>query len=348
MNSITLLSEEKAKHEWNEFVQSLDDVVPFSFHPELFYFYRDGLHWKPYYFLFYQKEKLIAVLPLVDTGRAWVSLPHFSYGGWLSGTPADAEEMIQHVAGVLNRQQMEPGFYRCDMNEVKTEKKTIPYLFVRALNPPGTQTEKVTSYMQLPQSKEEFCQMLSSNLRRKIRKAERHGFYTKTGSAELLRDFYQVYALRMHQLGSPAYGHSFFRKLIQSLGGESGRIFVVYHENRPVGGALLLSYNGFYESAWFATNPQYNSYHIADFLHSVMIDGVISRQGKIYSFGRSTADGSVYVYKNHWPVQNYPLFLYNTMNRPTVRNHSWLSGLWKYSPRIVADRLGPVLIRHIY
>lgn len=349
MSGISLLSEEQAKHDWNEFVQSLEEVVPFSFHPELFYFYRDGLHWRPYYFILYKEEKPIAVLPLVYTGRAYVSLPHFSYGGWLVKEEVK-ESLLNAITIFLDRRKPVPGFYRAEDSLISIGEPSKLPLFVRGLMRLGTEMHpaKVTSLMQIPQKEEVLGALLSSNLRRKIRKAKQKNFIVRNGGEELLADFYPVYAQRMHQLGSPAYGCSFFRKLIQQTPKEDTRIFVIYDGTRPIGGALLLSYRGFYESAWFATDRKYMQFYISDYLHEKIIRYTIAQGGMVYSMGRSTEQGSVYKYKNHWPMQHHPLYWYNTTNFPSVRNQLWLSKIWKNSPRFIVDKLGPVFIMHIY
>lgn len=88
--------------------------------------------------------------------------------------------------------------------------------------------------------------------------------------------------------------------------------------------------------------------YISDFLHWQMIQYAIEHRAKVYSFGRSTKDGTVYRYKNHWPVVNQPLYEYSQNRTIDIKNHKWLAGLWRNIPYPVAYALGPVLIKHIY
>lgn len=351
MPTLIPIEESKAILLWNNFSSSIPEPTPFSFNPFLFFFFQKYFKWKSYYILLYNNQKLSGLLPLVHTGKAYVSLPHFSYGGWLTKKGVEiSENRLNKLITLLDEEQTSPGFYRVDLPLI-AEGQTDKYpLFVRGLYRLGTKMHpaKVASFMRLPLKQEELNALLSSNLRRKIRKATKKFGNVRFGGEELLNDFYQVYQLRMHQLGSPAYSRSFFSKLLLNSGKESVRVVVAYDEKRPVGGAMLLSYNGFYESAWFATDIKQKKYYVSDYLNESMVRYAVEQGGLIYSFGRSTEHGGVYRYKNHWPVQNYPLFLYNTMKRPSVKTYSWLAVLWKYSPRFIVNRLGPVLIRHIY
>jgi len=353
MNEIAPLPGEEALKRWNEFTQSASARVPFSFNPSFFYFYREYFHWKPYYFILYRQDKPVGVFPLVNTGKAFVSLPHFSYGGLFTQQPVpDAASIILGLTALISKSSLPGGFYRYDLSsETRPERNIVnASLFLRGLNPPGgiAIPEKESSYIELPPTIDELWLRLSSNLRRKIRKANKSGFVFRIGGEELLKDFYHVYSRKMHQLGSPPYGKGFFRSFFHTSLEERLAFFVAYSGSLPVGGALLLSYKGFYESAWFATKPSFHKYYVSDGLHWAMIQYVIKNGGRIYSMGRSTKNGSVYIYKNHWPVENSPLFLYNFSSKLSLRNYSWLSKIWKCVPVPVANLWGQSLVKHIY
>lgn len=354
MSEIIPLPEEEARTLWNEFILSVSTVVPFSFNPSFFDFYKEYFHWKPFYFFLYHEEKLTAVFPLIYTGKNYVSLPHFSYGGLLTNQSiSDISNVIKRLAAQVDKTRLASGFYRYNLPlTVTKENESFQLsLFLRGLNSSGSMSasEKVTSSMELGRTKEELWDRLSSNLRRKVRKAERSGITYLQGDEELLNDFYKVYVRKMHQLGSPPYGKGFFRMFFHPLLKEGSRFFVAYSAGQqPIGAAILLSYHGFYESAWFATDYAFHKYYVSDGLHWSIIKHVINKGGRIYSMGRSTKKSNVYIYKNHWPVKNNPLFIYDTSNRSFIKKHMWLSKLWRQFPLPVANWLGPMLVKHIY
>ncbi|MBN2615537.1 MAG: GNAT family N-acetyltransferase [Bacteroidales bacterium] len=349
---MTLLDESQAKIAWNDFTSRFRGKVPFSYNPSLYYFYKEYFGWKPYYILLQHEGNTQAILPLVHTGKAWVSLPHFSYGGMLSVRSFQGKtSTILKIVDLLENKQLSPGFYQFDISDEDKEDEFSKrrLLIIRGIAPMTSvqpASEKTVSYMEISGSKDELWKQLSPNLRRKIRKAEVLGLDVSTGGYELVDDFYKVYSKRMHQLGSPAYAKRFFKVLMKSV--DEAKFFVVHYEGKAVGAAFVLAYQGFYESAWFATDRNFWKFYVADFLNGSILTYVAEQKGKVYSLGRSTEKGTVFQYKNHWPVKNDALFVYSTVERPSIRKYTGLSELWKIIPGVVARSLGPVFVRHIY
>lgn len=352
MTTIKNIPQNQAILLWNNFVKNTPSPTPFSFNPSLFNFYKKHFSWKPYYILVFSKDELCAVLPLVHTSKAWVSLPHFSYGGILmkhGEKHIDIKKIINSISGE------EPGYYAIDNKELISENSnTSNKIFFRSLENSAPEhavkSEKATSVILLPDSSEKMKGVLSSNLRRKINKAEASGIKIKTGGKELLKDFYKVYSKNIYQLNSLNYGIKFFNDLIDTWKFGTANLFVAYADEKPIGAAMLLSYMGFYENTFFATNSEARKIYMSDFLHWEMINHSIkqpaTRNPHIYSFGRSTVGSGVYKYKNHWPVTNDPLYIYSNM--ADLRKNKWLSHIWSFLPLIISKPLGRYLIRHIY
>ncbi len=338
---------------WNNFSSALAEPVPFSFNPSLFFFYKNHFKWKPYYILIYQNKELTGLLPLIFTGKMWVSVPHFSYGGILlkplSQIKQQGLQYIDKIISLLENGKYESGFYQFHADTNLHVSRPIKKLYVRSLtaHSASSKSQKVTSILSLPANKELLPAKLSSNLKRKIKKALKSDFYIQKGGIELLSDFYTVYSHNMHRLGSPAYGKDFFRSLINTYRYGNALFFIVYDNYRPVGGALLLSYTGFSESAWFATEKIAHKKYVSDFLHWNMIKYAIEEKSTIYSFGRSTKNGKVYKYKNHWPVQNKSLYEYSPL-KIDIKKLRILSYLWRAMPYRIVNILGPKLINHLY
>jgi hypothetical protein len=337
---------------WNNFISSMPVPVPFSFNPSLFFFFQNYFHWKPWYFFLYSEEKLVAVFPMVNTGKRWVSLPHFSYGGLLTlpYTKIDTEQLTCHLITAIKKEKAEPGFFKYDLNTLKSGCLPKRKVYLRSMYPLNKEehSKKVSSFLLLSGTCEEHFQRLSSNLRRKIRKTEKEKITVISGKEKLLDDFYSVYRRNMHRLGSPAYGKSFFRQLLKVYDYGEARLFVSCKQQVVIGAALLFSYNGFWENAWFSTCRESRKDYVSDHLHWEMIQYAIQKKAKIYSFGRSNKDGTVYRYKNHWPVVDRPLYEYTINPSFNVKNQKWLSFFWQKLPYLIAYRLGPTLIKHIY
>lgn len=341
---------------WNKFTSRHSGIVPFSFNPSLYNFYQKHFNWKPYYILVFSKDKVCGILPLVDTGKAWVSLPHFSYGGMLTSYGHKPFIIEKIIVLISNR---ECGFYRIDIEDISLEQRNIPSkIFIRSLKvlypSNAIKSEKVTSILQLPHTSQALLDSISSNLRRKIKKAYTSGIEVKIGGKELIVDFHKVYVKNIHHLNSLNYSIGFFNDLMEGWKYGDAKLFVAYSEGIPVGSSILTSYNGFYENAFFATTKGNRKEYVSDFLHWNMIEYCIENNSgdklqaandKVYSFGRSTYGSGVYNYKNHWPVKNYPIFNYT--NIPYPRNE-WMLRIWRLLPGFVTKPLGAKLIKHIY
>ena len=364
MSHLYKLHDSEAFLLWNNFTATLPDPPPFSFNPSLFYFFQNHFNWKPYYFLLFANDNPVGLLPLVNTGKAWVSLPHFSYGGMLTkekNSLPGTIRLIKTIIGEIQKQKTGSGFYHYGIEkQFISQGKTHSKLFVRTLACDNDfsleKQEKITSFMKLEKDKESMLKKLNTNLRRKLNRAIKNRPECKIGGAELLNDFYQVYSKNIYYLKSLNYGKRFFDDLLAAY--QFGRIkmFVVYLKNKPVGSALLASYQGFYENLYFATIPEFRKYYIADWLHWQMINFAIrenalfprkyNSENSIYSFGRSTAHSSVHQYKRHWPVKDFPVFYFTGF--PDVRKNKGMQKIWGLLPFSVTKLLGTFLVKHIY
>jgi hypothetical protein len=362
--SIEPLSEEYAINIWNTFVSQYQGITPFSFNPSLFYFYKKHFKWKPYYLLVFEKDELCAVLPLVNTGKAWVSLPHMSYGGMLfSGNIAKYNliNIINNLIEETDFYKLKSGFYRFNLDEIKTDTpKNSKKLFIRTLEEQGgyefQKSIKVSSILKLPEKEECLSRQLNSNLKRKIRKATKSGITVKSGGLELMDDFHKVYSLNISALKSLDYSKKTLINLFKTYQDGLLKIFIAIKDNKTVGGALMSSYYGFYENMFFATSQEARKDYVSDLLHHEMIKYCISNNQKIevqqikqkavYSFGRSTLNSGVHKYKSHWPVKDYPIYVHSNMG--DLRNHHWITNIWGLLPYFIAKPLGEKIIKHIY
>ncbi len=345
---------------WNRFAASFPEPVPFSFNPCLFSFYQNHFRWRPYYILLYHNNQLAGLLPLVFTGKAWVSLPHFSYGGILSKEKkftGEPTEIIRQIAHLLDKMKPLPGFFRFNPENLPQPNRKAVKIFVRDLhtgdNKQSSQ-QKISSIMVLKPDTPLMWEEVNPNLRRKIGKAAKSETEWKAGGKELIGDFYRVYVRNICRLGSLPYDKKFFIDLYENYAHGTLRFFVAYREGRPVGSALLAAYQGFYENLFFATLPPFRKHYLSDGLHWQMIKFAIETQNTfnpaqrtgIYSFGRSTLNSSVHHYKSHWPVKDVALHYASDLR--DVRGNRLLLNVSGFLPCFVIRSFGTYFIRHIY
>ena len=119
MSQIQKIPTPKAIPLWNNFTKKLLEPPPFSFNPCLFNFYKKHFNWKPYYFMLTNNDEVCAILPLVYTGKSWVSLPHFSYGGMLleeNSTPQLTSNIFNILITSITTTKLAPAFYTYNIN----------------------------------------------------------------------------------------------------------------------------------------------------------------------------------------------------------------------------------------
>ncbi|MBE0649565.1 MAG: peptidoglycan bridge formation glycyltransferase FemA/FemB family protein [Bacteroidales bacterium] len=350
MSSITKINRDSAIPVWNQFLFSVPFPVPFSFNPSLFDFYSRYFHWKPYYLILSLGKEIVALLPLVDTGKSWASLPHFTYGGLITGSEVfnGVDETFLHtLISIIKKEKIGQGFYGINLDDLPDKEWNSKKIFIRTIQTAFSKDHyhKMSAFLTMPGNNEELLRILNSNLKRKIKKAGNSGFELQIGGKELIPSFYKVYSSKVHKLGTPAYSRKFFQSLMETYQFGESRIFLITRDNKLLGTSLLLSYQGFCESVWFATCKEAYKDYISDFLHWNMISYAFSKKAKVYSFGRSTVDSSVHQYKSHWPVLEVPIYQIGGAN---IRNKKWLATAWENMPFLIAKEIGPLLVKHIY
>ena len=360
MSQIQKISSTQALILWNNFTTELLSIIPFSFNPSLFFFFEKHFGWKPYYLILTKNNKPCGILPLVNTGKVWASLPHFSYGGLLLKENYNKEitsDIIVKLIQKISTNKLNPGFYNCNINNKLSNNNNSIKTFIRTLESNNDNeykvTNKVTSIIKLPRNNDALTKMLNSNLKRKISKAKRSEIVIRSGGLELLDDFYRIYSRNIFKLGSLNYGKKFIIDLFSTYEYGIIKIFVAYLNNLPIGSSLLAGYGGFYENMFFATAPESRKLYVSDLLHHEMINYSIennnpskNKTNGVYSFGRSTQGSGVHKYKGHWPIVDYPIFTYSNIS--DIKNQNWMLNVWGKLPYTISSPLGAKLIKHIY
>jgi hypothetical protein len=356
MPAFLKLPPDSAITSWDELVQSSPVPATIAHNPLFFSFYSDFLSLSPFYFILKENKVAVGLFPVVKSGKSFISMPHFSYGGiyWLLKakkiTIPEEEKIVRNLIAEIEKENLEDGYYTVNISDLKTEKFPTGKIEIRSETPffGNSISEKTRHFIYLKKSKEEQWESFSSNLRRKISKAEKNGIVVKKGKEDLLNDFVKVYQKNMHKLGSPAFGKSFFQALLQ-ISGANPSIFVAYFQHKPIGAAFCLPYFDFIENSWFSTISKYNKYYPAYLLHWKMIEDAINQKKKIYSLGRSTTNSGVHEFKKQWQTDEKPLyFSKNVQSKFNLKEQKWLTKIWKVLPSAVVNQVGPFVAKRIY
>jgi serine/alanine adding enzyme len=283
------------------------------------------------------------VLPLVRVrglfGDYMVSLPYFTYGGPLGASEA-AETALLHAGGELARGL---GVSHVEFRSFAVREPAWP-----------VRTDKVTLHRPLAADEDGLWKSLSSQRRRQVKKAQDGKAEILQGGAELLDDFYAVFARNMRDLGTPVYGRSFFAAMLARFP-EAMRIVSVRREGRAAGAAFLIGFRDRVEVPWVSTVREMNAHFVNTLLYWEQLRYAVSAGYRTFDFGRSSLDSGTYEFKRQWgaePVQLYwQYWLAPGRGMPGLTPSSPKFRLavraWQHLPLAIANRLGPRIVKDL-
>jgi len=281
----------------------------------------------------------VGVLPVVLIrsrlfGRRLVSMPFLDYGGVLAAPGTPAEVALAQAAVDLARD------------------RGAQSLGLRQFHPTGLAEpdtdDRVTMLMPLT-TDEAVWRALPSERRNRVRKGAKAGLVAVWGGAELLEDFYRVFATNMRDLGSPVHSRRFFALMLEALPGVARVLLVRDGAGRAVGAAVGLFFRSTIMVPWvsslreaFALCPNFA-------LYWEVIRAGCAAGYRWLDFGRSRRSAGTFEFKRQWGAEPRPLpwiFIDVVPGAPppTDRDagrYTALVAAWKRLPLPLATVLGP-------
>jgi FemAB-related protein (PEP-CTERM system-associated) len=295
------------------------------------------------------------VLPLVIFrsrvfGRFAVSMPFLNYGGVLADSPKVEAALLEAAIAETARAG---GSHL----ELRHTRQMFPQLQAKR--------HKVAMVMALRSSIDEQWQALDRKLRNQVRKAEKSSLRVVRGGAELLEDFYAVFARNMRDLGTPVYGARWFREVLAGFP-DATRMFVVYSGAQPVAGSLVTGADlaaahpstrvpRTMEVPWASALREFNPLCPNVLLYWDMVRFAIERGFARFDLGRSTPNEGTFHFKRQWAAEPVELvWEYWTADgrelpdlSPKNPKFERAIAAWRRLPVGVTTLLGPRIVRHI-
>jgi len=321
-------------------------------HPEASLYHRYG--WRDFFADYFGKETqylaafdqagvIQGVLPLVRLcsrlfGDFYVSLPFVNYGGVLASDPGVAQALAAEAAGLARKKGASHIEYRHAAQHLD-----LP-----------CRTDKVAMVLELPVSEEALGKSIGAKRRSQIKRPLRENPQIRFGGAELVDDFYAVFARNMRDLGTPVYAKSMFRYLAERYP-DNTKVVMISVQGRPAAAAFLISNDHRMEVPWASTVREFNRISINMLLYWEVLKHAIEEGKTVFDFGRSTVDSGTYRFKKQWgaePVQlhwHYWLAGGGELPRLNPDNARYRLAIqaWQKLPLPVANLLGPRIVRHL-
>ena len=282
--------------------------------------------------------RISGILPLVMQssplfGKRLVSMPFFNYGGPLGSSDEFETALISQAADLAAR-------LRVRVLEIRDQVARDGF---------ANRTDKVTVELALPSTDELLAKALGSKLRSQIRRADREEPETVTGGAELLGDFYPVFASTMRDLGTPVYPFHFFRRLFADTGQDASIVVIRLH-GRPAAAAVLTHFRDRTEIPWAASLHELRATSVNMRLYRDCLTHAIAHGSKVFDFGRSTIDSGTHRFKLQWGGRTRPLHWVYPLEQAELAPGPPGGGfkeqaqrVWSKLPLGVANRLGPLI-----
>ncbi len=287
--------------------------------------------------------RITGVLPLVEFrsrlfGTFAVSLPFVNYGGVVADDDAAAAALSARAESLAR----ERAWRHVELRHVRRRFVHCP-----------AKCHKVAMWLPLVPTSEMLWSALDRKVRNQVRKAEKSGCTAEDGGAELLDDFYRVFAHNMRDLGTPVYGRRFFAEVLQAFPADT-RVFVVRVGAEPVAASITLGWRDRIEVPWASSLRAHASSSPNTLLYWTMLKWAVERGYKTFDFGRSTPDEGTFHFKKQWGAQPQELAweylgLTGALPDQGPKNPKFRAAIavWQRLPVPVATALGPAIVRNI-
>ena len=298
---------------------------------------------EPVYFTARRDGVVVGILPgvLLDSwlfGRALISLPFVNYGGVLADDRGSADALLSAATAFAASK-------RCKYVELRHTVQQFSELPCRR--------HKVAMVLKL-QAPDAMWNGFDRKVRNQIRKAEKSGLTHEMGGAELIADFYAVFARNMRDLGTPVYGRAFFEQMLAAFPDRT-RIHIVRSGSIAAAAGFTFRTRSTLEIPWASSVRDLNALCPNHLLYWTVLKSAALEGCGIFDFGRSTPDEGTYKFKEQWGAQPVPLcWEYGLASAADLPNASPANpkfrlaiAAWKKLPLGVATRVGPLIVRSI-
>ena len=332
----------QAEQEWDNYVQASDKG---TFYHQIGWrnAVEGAYRWKSHYLVAKENAKIIGILPLFVIGgfpfsRALVSLPFAPYGGICADKRSVRDRLCEAACELASREHVDYIEFR-HFDEMDLE------LSLRK--------DFATLIMRLDNDPDNLWKQFPAKVRNQTKKAIKSGLETRTGK-QYLKEFYDVYAQNMRDLGTPVHSLVLFERLIEEFS-DSIEVIVVLSSGKVIGGAFVAFYKDTANDIWASSLRDYFKYCPNNLLYWEAIKRSCEKGCKYFDLGRSAWNAGTFKFKEQWGAEPKQLYYQyyspkpgkvSGLNASDLKVRCFIS-IWKRLPIFIAKPLGPVLRRYI-
>jgi serine/alanine adding enzyme len=328
--------------EWDAFVRATPGWTHFHLAGWQSVIARVHRHHCPYLAARDEAGRLAGVLPLVSVrslafGRYLVSMPYLNYGGPL-GSP-DAVRALAAQAVELARRE------RAKLLELRS-RSALP------LDLPASH-RKITVLLDLPAGEPgKLFEGLKAKVRSQIRRPQKEGVTVRFGREEV-HPFFEVFARRMRDLGTPTQPRRLFEAIADAFPDDAW-FGCAYLGGRAIACGCGFRWAGEFEMTWASSLSDFNPIAPNMLLYWAFLERAAAEGLSLFNFGRCTPGGGTHRFKQQWGGRDEQLFWYHAgaghaeaTPSPDDGAYAWGPRIWRRLPVALATALGPRVVRGI-
>jgi FemAB-related protein (PEP-CTERM system-associated) len=338
-NSSVRLLDNSRSAEWDDFAAGEGSFFHLSGWKKIF---EDVFGFKTHYLLAQEGDCITGILPLVQQnsllfGRGLIAAPFCVEGGAIGSLKArrDLEEAAKRLMADTGSSFLE---FRS-----------------RSAGREGWQVKQglyATFKRPLAQDDDANLKAIPRKQRAVVRKAQQSGLTVQVHSTPDV--LYPIYARSVQNLGTPVFPLRYFRRLCEVFAGACD-IVVVYDRDMAVSGVLNFYFGDTvlpYYGGGLSCARQNGA---NDLMYWEVMRHAAARGCKTFDFGRSKAGSGAFAFKKNWGFEphwlEYEYWLPPGRQMPDTNaaspKYALMVNLWKNLPQWLADRAGPLLVRHL-
>lgn len=276
-------------------------------------------------------------------GRFLVSLPYLNRAGVVADDQAVAAALFERAVELAEQRD-------ADYLELRHGAHAIQHPQVT-----HDKAEKVRMVLRLAENEAALWTSLDAKVRNQVRKGDKSELTIRWGGAELLEDFYRVFARNMRDLGTPVYPRKLFAAILQQFPQEA-ELVVVRHAGAPAAAALLLHdpVERLTQVPSASCLREFNVMNANMWMYHRLLCRAIERGSELFDFGRSSEGSGTWRFKKQWGAEARPTVWQVHLRRGEVNavrpEHPRFRRrieAWQKLPVWVTRLVGPVVVRGI-
>lgn len=300
------------------------------------------------YLMATEGTRVCGVLPMIMfkvplLGQSLVSLPYCDVGGVLADSSRISEALLQEAGRHARKLGVNALLLRQVESHADVEDQDAP------------EADKVLMRLELPLTSADLLAGFKSKLRSQITKPQRDGLQAHIGGAELIEDFYSVFARNMRDLGSPVHSCLWMRQVLADYG-ERARVGVVtLPDGTPAAAGMILFTHRTVSIPWASSLREWNHLNPNMLLYWTFLEYSVDSGFLFFDFGRSTPGTGTYRFKAQWGARPIVLHRREILTGLKTKSQGGVARLcrksaeaaWSRLPLSASNLLGPKLRRYI-